>query len=155
MLITYGKFRFIDLGDLTKKKELELACPNNLVRTVDVYLVTHHGIDLSNANAIVDALHPRVAIVDNGADKGGSPRVWQTVHDSPGLEDLWQLHYAVDSGKDHNVPDRFIANLDETDEGKYIKVTAEPDGVFTIINTRNNYVRPTRNDNTEIRSKVS
>src|SRR6204780_3294500 len=31
VLITYGHFRFLDLGDLTKKKELEIGCPNNLL----------------------------------------------------------------------------------------------------------------------------
>ncbi len=84
-LITYGKFKFLDLGDLTKQKEVELVCPKNLVGTVDLYLTTHHGFDQSNSPAIVDALHPRVAIMNNGAKKGGSPAAWQTVHDSPGL----------------------------------------------------------------------
>ncbi|HTD23206.1 MAG TPA: MBL fold metallo-hydrolase [Terriglobales bacterium] len=140
MLFTYGKFRFIDLGDLTKKKEIELACPNNLIGTVDLYLVTHHGLDLSNAKALVHTLHPKVAIMNNGPHKGGKPAAWQIVHDSPGLEDLWQLHTAVDAGKDHNVPDQFIANLDEkNDAGNYIKVTARPDGSFTIFNSRNNF----------------
>src|SRR5258708_9959678 len=140
MLFTYGKFRFIDLGDVTKKKEIELACPNNLIGTVDLYLVTHHGLDLSNAKALVHTLHPKVAIMNNGAHKGGKPAAWQIVHDSPGLEDLWQLHYAVDAGKDHNVSDQFIANLDEKNHaGNYIKVTARPDGSFTIFNSRNNF----------------
>src|SRR3984893_7369247 len=39
VLITFGHFRFLDLGDLTKKKEIELACPNNLLGTVDLFLV--------------------------------------------------------------------------------------------------------------------
>ena len=115
VLITYGKFRFIDFGDLTKRKELELACVDNLVGKVDLYLVTHHGFDQSNAKAIVWALHPRVAIMNNGAHKGGSPEAWQTVHDSPGLEDLWQLHYAEDAGKEHNTGERFIANAGSRD----------------------------------------
>jgi len=140
MLFTYGKFRFLDLGDLTKKKELELACPENLIGTVDLYLVTHHGLDLSNAKALVHSLHPKVAIMNNGAHKGCRPAAWQIVHDSPGLEDLWQLHYALDAGKDHNVSEQFIANLDEkNDAGNYIKVTAMSDGNFTVLNTRNNF----------------
>jgi competence protein ComEC len=56
ILVTCGKFRFIDLGDLTKKKELELLCPANLVGVVDVYLTTHHGLDQSNARAAVHVL---------------------------------------------------------------------------------------------------
>src|SRR5579859_5356648 len=136
VLITYGQFRFLDLGDLTKKKELELACPNNLIGTVDLFLVTHHGADLSNVKGLDWALHPRVAVIDNGPRKGSSPAAWQIVHDSPGLEDLWQLHYAAESDRDHNVPDERIANVKENCEGKYIKVTAEADGAFTVTNSR-------------------
>jgi competence protein ComEC len=136
-LFTYGKFRFIDLGDLTKQKEMQLVCPKNLVGTVDLYLTTHHGLNQSNSPAIVDALHPRVAIMNNGATKGGSPEAWQTVHDSPGLLDLWQLHYSVEGEKAHNEPDSFIANPEGTpDAGHYIKVTAEADGTFTVLNSR-------------------
>src|SRR5580693_153256 len=136
VLITYGHFRFLDLGDLTKKKELEIACPNNLLGTVDLFLVTHHGTDLSNPKALVWALHPRVAVIDNGARKGASPAAWQIVHDSPGLEDLWQLHYAEGSDRDHNVAENRIANVKENCEGKFIKVAAEADGTFTVTNGR-------------------
>jgi competence protein ComEC len=136
VLITYGNFRFLDLGDLTKKKEIELACPNNLLGKVDLFLVTHHGADLSNPKALVWALHPRVAIFDNGPRKGSSPAAWQTVHDSPGLEDVWQLHYAEESDKSHNIADERISNVKENCEGKLIKVVAEPDGAFTVTNSR-------------------
>jgi beta-lactamase superfamily II metal-dependent hydrolase len=142
MLMTYGKFRFLDLGDLTKKKEIELACPKNLIGTVDLFLVTHHGTDLSNARALVQALHARAAVMDNGPHKGGKPAAWQIVHDAPALEDLWQLHTALDSDKDHNVAEQFIANLGESSaagDGNYIKATAMPDGSFTILNSRNNF----------------
>ena len=139
-LVTYGKFRFIDLGDLTKRKEKDLVCPDNLVGTVDLYLTTHHGLDQSNAKVIVDALRPRVAIMNNGAHKGGKPEAWKTVHDSPGLQDLWQVHYAEDAGKDYNVPENFIANLNQT-EGAYLKVSAQPDGSFTVWNSRNQYAK--------------
>jgi len=136
VLVTYGQFRFLDLGDLTKKKELELACPNNLLGTVDLFLVTHHGSDASNPKALVWVLHPRVAVINNGARKGASPAAWQIVHDSPGLEDLWQLHYAAENDRDHNVPEDRIANVKENCEGKGIKVTAEADGTFTVTNGR-------------------
>ncbi len=136
-LITYGKFRVIDLGDLTKDKELELACPNNMVGHVDLFIVTHHGASLSNSKSLVWGMHPRVALMDNGADKGASPSAWQIIHDSPGLEGFWQLHYAIEGGKEHNVAPEMIANLDEKpDKGNYIKVLAEPNGTFTVINSR-------------------
>ena len=73
LLVTFGKFRFIDLADLTKAKEFALICPVNPIGTVDLYLSAHHGLDQSNSRAIVDALHPRVAIMNNGTRKGGSP----------------------------------------------------------------------------------
>jgi competence protein ComEC len=136
VLLTYGQFRFLDLGDLTKNKEIELACPNNLIGKVDLFLVTHHGADLSNSKALVWALHPRVAVFDNGPRKGASPVAWQIVHDSPGLEDLWQLHYAAESDRDHNIAEERIANVKENCEGKYLKATALPDGSFTLLNGR-------------------
>ena len=139
VLIRYEDFRFLDLGDLTKQKELELVCPQNLVGTVDVYLTTHHGFEQSNAKAIVEAVHPRVAIMNNAARKGGIPAVWQIIKDSPGLQDMWQLHYAQEGGKEHNAPDTFIANVDANDDGYYLKLTAEPDGTFTVYNARNKY----------------
>ena len=139
MLISYGKFRMLDLGDLTWNKELGLVCPNNLIGRVDLYLTTHHGMDQSGPAALVHVISPRVAIMNNGAKKGGSPSAWQIVKDSPGLEDLWQLHYAMAGGKDHNVADSFIANVDEFDQGDYIRVSAEQDGAFTVFNSRNKF----------------
>jgi beta-lactamase superfamily II metal-dependent hydrolase len=138
-LISYGKFRMIDLGDLTWNKEQALACPANLVGTVDLYLSTHHGLNQSNNPALVHALHPRVAIMNNGARKGGSPEAWQTIHSSPGLQDLWQVHYSVEGATANNVDEQFIANPDEkNDAGNYIKVSAEASGIFTVTNSRNN-----------------
>ena len=138
VLITYGKFRFLDLGDLTKDKELGLVCPNNLIGTVDLFLVSHHGTASSNSKALVHALHLQVAVINNGAHKGGSAQAWQTVHDSPGIQDVWQLHYAVDAGADHNVAEKFIANPDEkSDSGNYIRALAQSDGSFTVENSRN------------------
>lgn len=136
VLVTYGKFRFLDLGDLTKKKELELACPNNLIGNVDLFLVDHHGSDSSNPKALDWALHPRVAVIDNGPRKGASPAAWQIVHDSPDLEDLWQLHYAAESDRDHNLAEDHIANVKENCEGKSITVVAQADGSFTVRNDR-------------------
>jgi beta-lactamase superfamily II metal-dependent hydrolase len=136
VLVTYGKFRFLDLGDLTKAKEIPLVCPDNLIGTVDLYLVDHHGFNLSNARAFVDAIHPRVAIMDNGARKAGSPEAWQTVHESPGLEDLWMLHTAEGSDAAHNSPDPFIANLKGGADGAYLKVAASSDGSFSVTNSR-------------------
>jgi competence protein ComEC len=137
MLITYGKFRLIDLGDLTWNKELELACPDNKIGTVDVYLSTHHGLDQSNAPAIVHALKPRVAIINNGTTKGGSPEALRTIRTSPGIEDVWQLHYAQNADKENNAPEPFIVNVDQESRVSWIKLEAQADGEFTVTNSRN------------------
>lgn len=137
VLVTFGKFRFLDLGDLTKEKEIALVCPNNPLPKVDLYLVNHHGFNLSNSKAFVDAIAPRVAIMDNGAHKAGSPEAWQTVHESPGLEDLWMLHTAEGSDAAHNSAEPLIANLKGSGkDGAYFKVVANADGSFSVMNSR-------------------
>jgi len=142
ILVRFGHFHFLDLGDLTKDKEVPLVCPANLIGTVDLYLVTHHGFNLSNSRAIVDAIHPRVAIMDNGAHKAGSPEAWQTIHESPGLEDLWQLHTAEDSDAAHNSPAPLIANLGKgAVDGAFFKVAAYADGNFSVTNSRTGETR--------------
>ncbi|MBZ5642436.1 MAG: MBL fold metallo-hydrolase [Acidobacteriia bacterium] len=148
MVISLGKFRMVDFGDLTWNKEHDLACPNNLVGTIDLYVVSHHGQDISSLPMLVHAMRPRVAVMDNGAKKGGAIPTFETLRKSPGLEDLWQLHYAVDAA-DHNSPEQFIANTgvggtlmtgvpDETIPN-VIKVSARADGSFTVTNTRNGF----------------
>jgi len=139
ILVSYGDFRLLDLGDLTWNKEYDLVCPVNKIGTVDVYLVSHHGMNMSGSPQLVHAIHPRVAVMNNGARKGGSPEIWQTIRDTPGLEDLWQLHFAVAGGKEHNSSDTLIANTDEICEGKWLKLTVRPDGSFTVYNARNKF----------------
>jgi len=139
VLMTFGSFRMVDMGDLTWNKEYDLVCPENKIGPVDVYVVSHHGMNMSGSPQWVHALAPKVAIMDNGAKKGGSPEVWQTIHDTPGLQDLWQLHFAVAGGKEHNSSDTVIANVDEVCEGKWIKLTAEQGGGFTVENARNQF----------------
>ncbi len=141
ILVRYGKFRFLDLGDLTKAKEIPLVCPNNLIGHVDLYLVNHHGMNLSNSRAFVDAIHPRVAIMNNGAHKAGSPEAWQTVHESPGLEDLYMLHTAEGNDAAHNSAEDLIANLKGGSDGAYFKVAASKDGSFSVTNSRTGRTR--------------
>jgi beta-lactamase superfamily II metal-dependent hydrolase len=135
-LITFGKLRILDLGDLTWDKEMELMCPVNKLGHIDLLVVSHHGWNQSSSPALVDAIAPRVAIMDNGAKKGGSPSVWDTIQKVPGLEDLWQLHYSEEGGPTHNVDAARIANLQGPDTGNYLKVTAFPNGQLDVFNAR-------------------
>jgi beta-lactamase superfamily II metal-dependent hydrolase len=135
-LITFGKLRILDLGDLTSDKEMELMCPMNKIGAVDIYVASHHGSPNSGSAVLVHAVAPRVAIMDNGAKKGGSIAAWDTIEKSPGLEDLWQLHFSEEGGSKHNVAAPFLANLQGPDTGNYLKVTALPEGSFDVFNSR-------------------
>jgi beta-lactamase superfamily II metal-dependent hydrolase len=138
-VIVFGRFRMLDLGDLDWNNEYMLACPNNLIGPIDLYLTTHHGLFQSGADVLVHAIKPRVAIMNNGATKGGSASAMRIVRDSPGLLDFWQLHFARDAGE-ANVPDRRIANLDES-TAFGIVVEAQRDGSFTVTNGRTRETR--------------
>lgn len=141
-LIRVGKFEFLDLGDLSWNYELEMACPVNLLGEVDLYQVTHHGMDMSGAPAHINAIKPLVAVMNNGHRKGGRPETYKTLTSSPALADLWQVHKALVPEGAPNTEEQMIANLeaaDEGDKGHWIKASVKPNGEFTITNSRNNY----------------
>jgi len=137
VLITFGKFRFVDLGDLTWNKELDISCPDHYIGPVDLYLTTHHGADQSGPAAIVHGLKPRVAVMNNGAKKGGSAQAWKIVSASPGLQDLWQVHYSLPGAKEANVAEERIANVEEKCQGFGLEVQADKKRTFTVTNLRN------------------
>jgi competence protein ComEC len=140
-------------------------CPNNRIGAIDLFLGLHHGQASSNSEVMIHATHPRVAIMNDGTRKGGEPDTMRVVHTSPGLEDLWQIHFSQLSGQEYTVPGMFIANLlDEPSAAMpvapiaapapgpnappppahngpahWIKVAAQTDGTFTVTNTRNGF----------------
>ena len=137
-LLRFGKFRFADLGDLPWNEELKLACPEDKLGEVDVYLTTHHGVDRSGPPALVRALNPRVALMNNGARKGGDPGAFEALQAAPRLESLWQAHYSLKAGG-ANAPDHRVANIVEGMCGHSLVVKARPDGFFTVMNLRTGY----------------
>ena len=154
-VVGYGAFRTIIMGDLTWNKEYGLMCPDNKVGTVDAYLVSHHGAETSGSQALVQALEPRAAIMNNGPRKGGAVHTFQILEQVRGLEDLWQNHYAV-SAEQHNRDERFIANLSDGGGGlpnspngrpghmgvaNWLTLSARRDGSFTVTNSRNGFSR--------------
>jgi competence protein ComEC len=164
-IVTFGRFRVAHLGDLTWNKESELMCPINRIGTVDLFVVSHHGQPISNSEVLVHALQPRVAIMNNGTRKGGQPEAMKVLYSTPGLEDLWQLHFSLLSGQEFTVPGLFIANgVDDQPAAMpvaamppppaganappppphngaafWIKVSAQSDGSFTVTNGRNGF----------------
>lgn len=125
-VLTFGKFRTADLGDLTWNGELDLVCPANRIGTVDLFVVSHHGIDRSNSPALVHGLAPRVAIMNNGTRKGGAAGTFAVLEASPGLEDLWQLHWSYNVGVEHNAAGVFIANVDDNETIASVLTTPAP-----------------------------
>ncbi len=139
--ISFGTLRILDLGDLTRDKERDLVCPNNKLGPIDIYIVSHHGWYQSNSAVFLNAIAPRVAIMDNGARKGGTPAAWDTIEKSPRLENLWQLHFSGEGGAAHNVASEFIANPEGPDAANDLELTAWPDGNFEVFNSRTQNTR--------------
>jgi beta-lactamase superfamily II metal-dependent hydrolase len=166
--VTFGRFRVLYLGDFDWNQEFDLMCPVNRIGTVDLFIPSRHGQFSSNSETLVHPLRARVMIMNNGLRKGGQPEAMKVFLNSPGLEDLWQIHFAFLGGQEHNVPGMYIANLDETTvpvapmvpvqpgtpaanapqhngPAHWIKVSARADGNFTITNSRNGLVKTYRN----------
>jgi competence protein ComEC len=169
-LVSFGKFRLAHLGDLTVNFEYELMCPNNRIGPVDAWIVSNHGQVRSGSAVLAHALQPRVAIMNNGARKGGVPDTMKIIYTIPGLEDLWQQHFSLLGGQEWAAPGAFIANtIDEqpstveiapmppaqpgttlppapTHSGPayWIKLSAQQDGSFTVTNSRNGFSKTYR-----------
>src|SRR5258708_17723108 len=109
----FGQFRAIDLADLLWNNEHDLMCPTNPIGTVDLYLVSHHGTDPSGSPQLVHAVQPRVAVMQNGTRKGAALSAMTTMRSSPGLEDIWQLHWSYGAGMEQNSAGGFIANVED------------------------------------------
>jgi hypothetical protein len=195
VISAFGRFRALDLGDLTWNLENKLVCPNNLLGTVDLYMVTHHGLARSSESVMVASVAPRVAIMNNGPRKGGAVETWNTLRATKSIQDVWTLHYSEErpmsanfeeqadpGGPKYNAPEEFIANLDRTPPqpaappqaavpppgaaqpaaqapgqagaargagrgpqapphvpAYIIKVSVQPDGSFTVTNSRNGF----------------
>jgi competence protein ComEC len=140
VMLRFGAFRFLDLGDLSGNTLAGLVCPTNLLGTASVYLVAHHGDYDSNLPALYSALRPRVAIMNNGVTKGGAPEAFKTLRAQRGLEDVWQLHASRNPGAENSAED-LIANIDDGSTSYRIKLTAHDDGSFSVANGRTGLIR--------------
>ena len=131
----FGKFRFLDLGDLTWNVEHKLVCPSNAIGTVDLYQVTHHGMNISNNPVLLRSLKPHVAVMNNGPRKGGHPEVLKWLRAVRSLEDIYQVHRNLDTKDEENVAPEFIANLgaEEGCSAHFIKVSVAADGNSYVV----------------------
>jgi beta-lactamase superfamily II metal-dependent hydrolase len=127
-----GKFDFLDCGDLTWNVEKKLVCPANLVGQIDVYQVTHHGLDISNHPTLLKTIQPTITVMNNGPRKGGSAAVVKLLQSVPSIEAAYQLHKNAATGDDENTDPKLIANGD-AEGGKFIEVRVEPDGAAYTV----------------------
>jgi competence protein ComEC len=125
LLVEYGGFRFALLGDLTWNVEHKLVCPRDLVGEVDVYQVMHHGLDISNNPALLLAARPAVAVIDNGARKGGKAVVYHRLLDLPAPPDVFQLHRNVETTAADNAPPANVANDVEDCKGEGLHLAVD------------------------------
>ena len=168
--VTFGRFRVLYLGDFTWNNEFELNCPNNRIGAVDVFVASRHAQSSSNSQLLVSAIQPRVTIINNGTRKGGQPDAMKILLNSPGLQDLWQIHFSQLGGQEYTVPGMFIANLFDEPQpaipvapmgpppqgteapppplhngtAYWIKVSAQTDGTFSVTNGRNGFTKTYR-----------
>ncbi len=132
ILFSLGKFQFFDAGDLTWNVEMRLVCPIDLVGPVDLYQVTHHGMDISNHPTLIQTLSPTVAIMNNGPRKGGAPTTVKRLRSVPSIQAAYQLHRNAATSDDDNTDPSLIANKGSS-EGEFIRVRIASDGSrFTV-----------------------
>jgi beta-lactamase superfamily II metal-dependent hydrolase len=148
VLVSYRRFTFLDVGDLTWDKEMNLACPANKIGRVSLLLATHHGFfgDQSGAPALLWAIQPQVVIANNGPRKGMAVPAYDRIAKVQGLEGLWQSHLALANDNEHNAPEGQIANLEPSQDckGHAIRVDVNADGRYVVTNTRNSVARTYR-----------
>jgi beta-lactamase superfamily II metal-dependent hydrolase len=140
-VLKFGKFKFIDMGDLTWNYEQKLVCPDNLIGKVDLYQTTHHGLDRSNSPQFVWAIQPKVVVMNNGPRKGGPVSVFETLRKSPGIEDIWQGHLALGIPKEVNTDEKMIANTGPSEgcAGNLLRASVASNGNYTLTNLRNGF----------------
>jgi beta-lactamase superfamily II metal-dependent hydrolase len=133
LILNYGRFKFFAGGDITWNVEHHLAQPVNRVGRIDLYQVTHHGLDQSNNPLLLKALSPTVCVAMNGPRKGIQPNTFNALRALPSVKAIYQLHYNTIYGDECNTAEAFIANKKDPKKGELIKASVDlKKGNFTV-----------------------
>lgn len=135
LLFQFGKFRFLTCGDLTWNVEGKLVTPNNPLGRIELFMVTHHGLPVSNNPALVRAIEPLVAVMCNGPTKGGHSQTIATLRACESLQVVYQLHRNIKLSAEEQTPAEYIANSEPTENcaGQWVKASVDPRGeTFTV-----------------------
>ncbi len=127
LLLNYGDFQFLNTGDLTWNVEHQLVCPKNRIGGVDLFQISHHGLANSNNPALLEAIQPRVVVINNGPRKGGQAEVFHRLQAVKSVEAVFQGHRNVQTGPADNTKPEFIANMNEQCTGELIIAEVAPD----------------------------
>ena len=130
LLLNYGRFKFLCCGDLTWNTEAKLMTPNNPIGQIDLFMATHHGLNVSNNPVMVLPLDPHVCVSCNGPTKGADKETIDTLKRVKSLKAMYQLHRNVRLEEKDQAPVDHIANLAETAncKGTWIKASVAKDG---------------------------
>lgn len=132
-LIEFGNFQLFIAGDLTWNVEKNLVCPKNLIGEVDVYQVTHHGLDVSNNPLVPQALKPTVTVMSNGTTKGCGAETFATLKSVASIQAMFQIHKNLRKDSENNTIADHIANLEKDCQAVPIHLSVASDAASYTV----------------------